>query len=338
MPPFRPRAPWWGSDLQTLRDTVRPQRFPRLPSERLLVDVGAGDRLIGQLDRPLDRQDPPLGLALVLPGLGGDSEGIGPRRLALRLCQAGFAVLRLNLRGAGAGRSLARGTYAARCDRDLLPVVQVCQELASTLGGPNQPLPLLGVGISLGGSILLNLTHGRPQEPSPFDALVCLSSPLDLAEACRRIDRPRNALYQRWMVRRLLRQAQADPHGLSPEELLRLQRSDGRPLSLRAFDAALTAPRWGWDSVEAYYAGASPLRWLEQGGIGLPTLLLHASDDPWVPVDSHLALQGRLGGSGGERLQVVLTPGGGHNGFHDPEGCWSDRLVVRWLQCRCRAS
>jgi predicted alpha/beta-fold hydrolase len=299
------------------------------------VDVGAGDRLIGQLDRTPDRQDPPLGLVLVLPGLGGDSEGIGPRRLGMLLCQAGFAVLRLNLRGAGAGRSLARGTYAARCDQDLLPVIKVCRDLARSLGTPDQPLPLLGVGISLGGSILLNLTHGRPQDHSPFAALVCLSSPLDLAEASRRIDGPRNAIYQRWMVRRLLRQARADPQGLSPEEEQQLQRSDGGPPTLRAFDAALTAPRWGWESVDAYYAGASPLRWLELGGIGLPTLLVHASDDPWVPVDSHLALQRRLGGSPGERLQMVLAPGGGHNGFHDPEGCWSDRLVVRWLQSRC---
>jgi len=302
------------------------------------VDVGAGDQLLGLLDRPVDRRNPPLGLVLVLPGLGGDSEGIGPRRLGLRLCQAGFAVLRLNLRGAGAGRALARGTYAGRCDRDLLPVIPVCQELARSLGTAVRPLPLLAVGISLGGSILLNLTHGRPQDPPPFEALVALSSPLDLAEASRRIDRPRNAIYQRWMVRRLLRQAQADPHGLSPEEQLRLQSSAARPLTLRAFDAALTAPRWGWESVDAYYAGASPLRWLEQGGIGLPTLLVHASDDPWVPVDSHLALQSRLGASAGERLRLVLTPGGGHNGFHDPEGCWSDRLVVRWLQSRCRVA
>lgn len=338
MPPFRPRAPWWGSDLQTLRDTVRPQRFPRLDSEPLVVDVGAGDRLLGLLDRPLNRQSPPLGLVLVLPGLGGDSEGIGTRRLGLRLCQAGFAVVRLNLRGAGTGRSLARGTYAARCDQDLLPVIQACQQLARSLGAPHPPLRLLGVGISLGGAILLNLTHGRPQDPSPFDALVCLSSPLDLAEASRRIDRPRNAIYQRWMVRRLLRQAKADPYGVTLEEELRLKHSRSRALTLRGFDAALTAPRWGWDSVDAYYAGASPLRWLEQGGIGLSTLLVHSSDDPWVPMDSHLALQRRLSGSASERLQLVLTPGGGHNGFHDPEGCWSDRLVVRWLQSQCQAN
>lgn len=338
MPPFRPRAPWWGADLQTLRDTVRPQRFPRLDSEPLLVDIGAGDRLLALLDRPLDRHSPPLGLVLMLPGLGGDSEGVGPRRLGLQLCQAGFGVLRLNLRGAGAGRTLARGTYSARCDQDLLPVIQTCRLLARSLTTSDHPLPILGVGISLGGAILLNLTHGRPQDPSPFKALICLSSPLDLAEASRRIDRPRNALYQRWMVRRLLRQAEADPHGLSPEERRRLSSSDDGPLTLRLFDAALTAPRWGWDSVDAYYSGASPLRWLQQGGIGLPTLLVHASDDPWVPVDSHLALQARLDGSLGKRVSVVLTPGGGHNGFHDEAGCWSDRLAVRWLRSQCPAA
>jgi predicted alpha/beta-fold hydrolase len=111
----------------------------------------------------------------------------------------------------------------------------------------------------------------------------------------------------------------------------------GRISSIRAFDAAITAPRWGWSSVEAYYRGASPLRTLLQPGQSgtsplPPTLVLHAEDDPWVPVaPSRRLVEAQLPG-----VEVLLSPGGGHNGFHavddEPLACWSDRLSVRWLR------
>ena len=49
-------------------------------------------------------------LVLLVHGLGGSSDSVGVRRLAALLLQRGLAVLRLNLRGAGAGRALAAGS------------------------------------------------------------------------------------------------------------------------------------------------------------------------------------------------------------------------------------
>jgi alpha/beta superfamily hydrolase len=74
----------------------------------VLVEVGSGDRLLGWLDPP--KRGETLALVLVVPGLGGTADSVGARRLSLALRDAGLAVLRLNLRGAGAGRSLAKGT------------------------------------------------------------------------------------------------------------------------------------------------------------------------------------------------------------------------------------
>jgi hypothetical protein len=251
-----------------------------------------------------------------------------------------MAVLRLNLRGAGAGRPLARGTYAARCNRDLAPALRRARDLA-------RGLPLVGVGISLGGTVLLNacLAGGRggtgsEPGPRPLDALACISSPLDLPECSRRIDRPRNRLYQRWLLARLRRQTLADPHGLTGLEEARLL-GGGLP-SLRAFDAAITAPRWGHPSVDAYYRAASPLAALLAGSPMPPTLLLQATDDPWVTAEPARGLRERRGGTGG--LEVVLTRGGGHNGFHGrddragpgPVRPWSERLTARWLASRLR--
>lgn len=338
LPPFRPRAPWWGGDLQTLRDTLRGVPDREQPSRELSLPIGDGAALLALLDLPLHQ--PPLGLVLLSHGLGGSSQSEGTRRLATVLQREGFAVLRLNLRGAGAGRTLAPGSYAAECNRDLLPVLRQARLLATELGPPGRPLPLAGVGLSLGGTILLNATAAAlRQDGNTLEALACISSPLDLQACTRQFERPRNRLYQRWLVRRLRQQVLDDPHGLPGAERQVLS-GPQRPRSIRAFDALITAPRWGHASVEAYYAAASPLSWLTAELPLPPTLLLHAADDPWVPATATQSLlQRQLRGEAlPARLELCLTAGGGHNGFHSPgdppDGSWSDRLTARWLKRR----
>ena len=265
------------------------------------------------------------------------------RRLGQLLQRHGFAVLRPNLRGAGPSRPFARGSYAAQCNRDLLPLLAQARQLA-------EGRPLLAVGLSLGGTVLLNgcLAEDPLGSPSPspgglprLDGLACVSSPLDLVACSAQIDQPRNRLYQRWLLRRLHQQVQGD----APDAVHGLPR--GPAPSIRSFDAHITAPRWGYRSVEAYYAEASPLARLLQGveaGIGLglpPALWLHASDDPWVPANgtealgAALAKASKAGTAGPGHGAVLITAGGGHNGFHSPgdpaTASWSDRLVLAWL-------
>ena len=121
--PFRPRRHWFNGDLQTLRDTLRTVELGPDQGEPITIPVGGGDQLLALFDPPRLTGREPLALVLLLHGLGGSSDREGLRRMGQTLQQAGFAVLRLNLRGAGAGRPLARGTYAASCNRDLLPVL-----------------------------------------------------------------------------------------------------------------------------------------------------------------------------------------------------------------------
>jgi predicted alpha/beta-fold hydrolase len=348
LPPFQPRWPWWGADLQTLRDTIRPLQLPPERPTPLTVALGGGDALLALLDVP----PRPRGLVLVVPGLGGEAAGSGPRRLALALRQAGLATLRLNLRGAGAGRPLAGGTYAARCNRDLLPVLARARALAAELAGSGPPLPLAAAGLSLGGTILLHACQAEAEAADrPAEgvlALACLSSPLDLADCSAAIGRPRNAFYERWLVRRLLQTTLADRRGLDEAERRRLQ-GPRAPRTIRGFDAQITAPRWGYAGVEQYYAEASPLALLRRRGRGPAILLLQAADDPWVPAGPAAALAGELrsssvpnaGAIGAVQpppLQVLLTRGGGHCGFHGvgdpPLASWSDRVIAAWLAQR----
>jgi hypothetical protein len=323
--PFCERFPWHGADLQTLRDSLRsPLSRPETGQEVQLPAARPEDRLVGILDQPLAADPEPLALVLVLHGLAGSSAHHAPRRLSLVLRQAGFRVLRLNLRGAGAGRSLAPGSYAADSNADLLPALRGARQLA-------EGRPLLAAGLSLGGTQLLKAALAAPQL---LDGLVCISSPLDLQSCSRQIDSPRNALYQWWLLRRLKALVLADPFGLDPRERRGLE--GGGPGSIREFDALITAPRWGYPSVNDYYTRASPLPDLldPRQRASLPhTLLVHALDDPWVPAEPAAALAG-LPDPG--RLEVLLTPRGGHGGFHDhgdsrAAGCWSDRVTARWL-------
>ena len=321
---FEQRWPWIGGDLQTLRDTLRPVRLPSERGEPVLVDVPAlasGAAAAGQLLALLDQPTvAPRGLVLLLHGLGGSSSREGLRRMGLALQAGGFAVLRLNLRGADPGRHLAGGTYAARCNSDLLPVIKRARALACGR-------PLFGAGISLGGTMLLNACLAQP---GVLDGLFCASSPLDLAACSASIERPRNRVYQRWLLQRLVRQTLADPFGVSEREQRQLS-GDAAPRTIRAFDSAVTAPRWGFDDVDAYYQEASPLQHLIAAPDRLPsTLLLQALDDPWVPAVSALSLQKALPEE--SSIRQTFTRRGGHNGFHGRGGCWGDQLALRWLQ------
>jgi predicted alpha/beta-fold hydrolase len=355
-PQPRQRWPWWGADLQTLRDTLRPQRLQLDRSTAITIELGGDAALLARYSCPQGL--PVAGLVVVVHGLGGCSEGLGVRRLAHHLDSAGFGVLRLNMRGAGAGRSLATGTYAARCNSDLLPALIRARQLADRLAGPGtsptRPLPLYGVGLSLGGTMLLNGLLERPglegPLPSPseqplLDGLVCVSSPLDLFGCAVQFDRPRNRLYRRWVLKRLRQLTLADPRGVSPQERSLLT-GPHRVRSLQAFDAAITAPRWGHGSMAAYYAAASPLQRLQAamaGGAAMPPILLiHAADDPWVPVAAIEQLAVEAQRHSCPWLETLITAHGGHNGFHrrgDAQAAsWADRQVADWLSSRALGS
>ena len=222
----------------------------------------------------------------------------------------------------------------------MLPVLVAARELA-------RALPLFGVGLSLGGTVLLNALLERPDG---LDALACVSSPLDLDSCSHQISRPRNSFYQRHMVRALINQTKADPQfrADSQAEILInssiinssiIQDKIDKIRTIRDFDAVITAPRWGYTDVDCYYRDASPLPAILSGAPLPPTFFMQALDDPWVPADSAVALvsaQLPLG------AQFCLPRQGGHNGFHavadsqlTPSSSWADRRVVEWLSQRC---
>ena len=97
-PSFRERAPWFGGDLQTLRNFSRGAdgRGPGdLPGERLLLPLSDGGGLAARLTEGEDG----LPLVVLIHGLTGCETATNVVVAARHLNGLGFPVLRLNLRG-----------------------------------------------------------------------------------------------------------------------------------------------------------------------------------------------------------------------------------------------
>jgi len=317
-PVFRPRWPWWGSDLQTLRDvmvrTVEPAEPASAAGLQFEMPDGTGDRLTAILERPRN-PGPGRPLAVLVHGLTGCADSGYLLRAAGRLLNAGFPVLRLNLRGAGASRGMCREQYHSGRSEDLDAVLrQLPPDL--TVDG------LVMVGWSLGANLLLKglAEFGAAH---PIRAAVVVSAPIDLAGAAGRIRSPRNWLYQRWLLDRMKIEAAAAPAPVSTELLAAL----ATVRDIVDFDERITAPLNGFDDAADYYARCSAIRFLAD--VPVPTLVLHAMDDPWIPATAYRGYDW----AANPNLVPLLSRRGGHVGFHAADGrVWSDDCMLDFLE------
>ena len=169
--------------------------------------------------------------------------------------------------------------------------------------------PLFLAGVSLGGNVLLKyLGEAGNGVPAQVSAAAAVSVPYDLARSSRHIDRGFSRVYQAHFLRSLRRKATAKRAKFPDRVPAPVAR---RGATLYAFDDAVTAPLHGFASAEDYYSQSSAIRWLS--GIRIPTLLLSAADDPFLPVD--VLRDVRRIAVGNPALHVEFVERGGHAGF-----------------------
>jgi predicted alpha/beta-fold hydrolase len=242
-------------------------------------------------------------------------------RVAQRLWGRGVRVVRMNLRGAGSGFGLARGTYHAGRTEDVRRVVVWMARRA-----PDSPVAL--VGFSLGANLALKLAAEASSDPLPnLDCVVAANPPIDLAACCRHIQRRENRVYDRNFVKALRAEVRR-LHEVFPELG---PVTWPKSMSLFDFDEMYTAPRNGFAGASDYYARSSAGPLVPR--IEVPGLVVQSEDDPFIPAEPFRRI------CFPPRLALEMIPGGGHLGYlsRTPwmgERRWLDARVTAWLSAR----
>ncbi len=317
-PPFRSRPPWWGRDLQTLRTHILKLEasLAEYPGERLGFPMSDGDVLLGTLHRPAEPTRRPL--LILIHGLTGSEDSGYVRTSARHFLGLGYPVLRLNLRGAGPSRGLCRSRYHAGRSDDLR---QVLGQMDGRLAGQG----LLLAGYSLGANLMLKYL-GEAGRRAIVRGAASISAPIDLSVARIAIMRRRNALYHRHLLAGL--KMESEGLELTAEE----RRSLIEVETIYDFDERVLAPRMGFAGAEDYYRRSMSLPLLPE--IRVPTLLIHARDDPWIPYRSYRDFDWACN----RRLMPLFPRRGGHVGFHarGSDVPWHDRCMGLFFE-RCAA-
>jgi predicted alpha/beta-fold hydrolase len=289
--------------------------LPLTTIERHVV-LPDGDRLVLHDSRPA-RWRPGGRMVLLVHGLGGSHRSGHMQRLAWH-CQAqGLRAVRLDLRGAGRGACLARKTYHGGCSEDV-------RAAAAMVHSWSPASPLILVGVSLGGNIVLKLAGEAADRPVPgLERVAAVSPPVDLEGSAARLALRHNHVYEQFFVRNLLHQLRRQQRYFPELPRARFPRR----LTMRLFDDLYTAPRGGFADALDYYrcAGALPLL----ARIAVPTLILTARDDPFVTVEPLEVL------AAPSHVTVHVTEHGGHLGFLGWDGAggvrWAERRVAEWV-------
>ncbi|HLL74514.1 MAG TPA: alpha/beta fold hydrolase [Pyrinomonadaceae bacterium] len=323
--PFRPHRRFASGHAQTVARHYWPRRRELLRSaagdEERLFEVEPGVRVLVRCRWQKDRLRAPT--LLLVHGLEGSSESTYVLGTAEKAHRAGLNALRLNIRTCGGTQHLAPTLYHSGLSEDLRAVIE---ELIAR----DRLAEIYLAGFSLGGNQSLKLAGELGGDAPPaLRGVAAVSPSIDLAACADRIRRRDNWLYNRSFLagmRRRMRLAQQ----LYPERFGTGRHRRAR--SIREFDELFTAPHFGFSNADDYYSRASALQFIPR--IRIPTLIVHAEDDPFVPIDSfrHPSL------AANPHVLLLAPRRGGHVGFvgdeapPDPDRFWAENRIVEF--CR----
>lgn len=339
--PFRPA--WWlrGGHAHTIAGKLlRPT--PNVPLRRERLDTPDGDFL--DLDYAPE-PGPHAPVALVLHGLEGSARRHYMKLTYVALGRAGIQGVGLNFRScsapvdaaAAAGNGGGRGGLRFQPNRrprfyhsgETGDVLLALEHLRARFPGR----ALGAAGFSLGGNALLKLLgEAGESRTSPVSAAVAVSVPFDLAAGARRLEQGLlSRVYTHYFIRSLREKAVAKAPLLA--EACDLD-AVTRARTLREFDDAATAPLHGYRDAEDYYARCSSGPFLPR--IAVPTLLLHALDDPFLPPEAVPVEAAR----DNPCITAHFTPSGGHVGFvsgpPSAPSFWAEEEAARFLAAHLR--
>ncbi len=235
---------------------------------------------------------------VIFHGLEGNTQSSYVKAMAHHAKQRGWNVVAPNFRGCSGTINRAPRLYHAGDSAEIHWILEQLRDSSS--------LPLFAAGISLGGNMLLKWLGEQGKAATKLlTAAAAIAPPLELAKVGRHLDTGFNRIYSRHFLASLKLKAREKfrqyPGLFDLASVL-------RATTLREFDDHFMAPLHGFSGVDDYWTRASSKPWVQS--ITVPTLLLNAKDDPFIPTDAHLLPQ-----ECPPALHLDQQPHGGHVGF-----------------------
>jgi predicted alpha/beta-fold hydrolase len=307
-------APWWlpGGHLQTIAAALAPA--PRVAWSRERWETPDGDFIDLDWAGPAakagshDRSGPVLAL---FHGLEGSSASPYARAIAAQALALGWRCVVPHFRGCSGELNRLPRAYHSGDSEEIRWILEALSGPAGTL---------YGCGISLGGNALLKYL-GEQGEGAAVRKAIAISAPLDLAAAGRALDAGLSReIYTRIFLKTLKKKTfeKIKQQKISVDSL-RLRRAR----TFWEFDDTVTAPLHGFLGADDYWARSSSGPWL--GRIRVPTLVLNARNDPFMPATALDAIRDLPA-----NVMLEFPRSGGHAGFPG-RNRWLARRVLDFL-------
>ena len=261
--------------------------------------------------------------AIIVHGLEGSSNSQYVVGNSNKLWRAGCNIIRMNMRNCGGTEALSPTLYHSGFSNDVLAVMNffIAQQRLRSMSL---------IGYSMGGNLVLKLAGELgTTAPSELHSVVGVSPALDLGPSADALHRPYNRIYELKFLRALLnryrRKVALFPHVYDPNLATGIR-------SLRELDDRITARYSGFTGADDYYYRAAAARVIDR--IAVPTLILHALDDPFVRITDESCSMIEAN----PNIRLVTTHHGGHCAFlAQPDadagydGYWAEHTLLRFL-------
>ena len=261
-------------------------------------------------------------IVILFHGLAGSFESPYIQGAMLELQKAGFSSVLMHFRGCSGRDNIQARSYHSGDTADAL-------EFIKSLKQRYPHAKLYAVGYSLGANMLLKLL-GEEKKDILLTKAVAVSAPMLLDVCADKMNRGFSRFYQHLLLKdlRLALEKKYDKHDM--QKLIGLRRKDIQKLKdFWQFDEAYTAKINGFASAQDYYTKSSSKQYLKH--ITIPTLIVHAKDDPFMTPEVIPSSQDIS-----RSVELEILEHGGHVGFVNgsllkPQ-YWLDQRVVDFFK------
>jgi hypothetical protein len=318
---FQPRRGLSNGHLQTIVGNYlpRPPLGVDTVAETVEVDPSDGSRVLCHCHWQTEPERARRLTVVLVHGLEGSSDSRYIQGIAARAWDAGFNVIRMNMRNCGGTDSLTPTLYHSGLSGDVGAVVRhYAQQFALR--------QVALVGYSMGGNLVLKLAGEWGNQP-PLCAVAAVCPAIDLAPGADALHEPLNRAYE-WNFLRGLRARYARKRKLFPARYVPAVEI-GPIRSIRQFDHKIVSRYCDFRDADDYYYRAASARVVDR--IAVPTFILQAQDDPFIRV----LPETRAKLLANPHITFVETRHGGHCAYlsSDPgdEIHWAEATVIRFL-------